>query len=415
MSSLDQRRQSLPDLRRQLSVTLEQAEAASKGRDVRKYDQHMREADRLTGLIEQETSRRSTVVSGARPGYSGEKSKFANLGEFLVAVARHYGGSGTDSRLVRAPIGAGESDPSAGGFLVDTEFANTVLTRVYEMGDVVGRAFKLPITTGNGIKVPAVDETSRATGSRWGGVQAYWVGEGDAATATRPKFRLIELDLKKLMAIWYVTDELMADATALASIANEAFAEELLFMVENSMINGTGSGQPLGILQAPALVTVPKEAGQATQTLLYQNVVKMWSRMWNRSRRNAAWFINQDVEPQLYALSLIMGTAGAPVYMPPGGISEAPFASLFGRPVIPLEYCSTLGTPGDIILSDFSQYVLAEKAVMQAASSMHVRFLTDEMTFRLTWRIDGEPIWQAPLTPFQGSNTKSPFVALAAR
>jgi hypothetical protein len=52
---------------------------------------------------------------------------------------------------------------------------------------------------------------------------------------------------------------------------------------------------------------------------------------------------------------------------------------------------------------------------MQAATSMHVRFVTDEMTFRFTYRVDGQPLWNVPLTPFQGSNTKSPFIVLAQR
>ena len=244
---------------------------------------------------------------------------------------------------------------------------------------------------------------------------SYWVGEGDAATASKPKFRLIELDLKKLMALWYVSDELMQDTSVLTGIANEAFAEEILFMIEDSILRGTGAGQPQGILNANALVTVAAEKGQATKTLLYQNILNMWARMWARSRFQAVWFINQDVEPQLYALNQVIGTAGVPVYLPPGGISEKPYGTLFGRPVVPIEYAATLGTLGDIMLLDLSQYVMADKAAMQQMSSIHVQFLTDQMTFRLTYRVDGQSIWQAPLTPYQGTNTKSPFICLAAR
>lgn len=350
-------------------------------------------------------------------GFKLEPEKhFRSFGEQLLAVARYYNGGALDNRLVRAPIGAGEADASAGGFLVQTDFATAVWTRAYDMGDVLARAFKLPISANaNGIKLPAVDESSRATGSRWGGVQSYWLGEGDAATATKPKFRIIELDLKKLMSIMYVTDELLQDQTALESIATTAFSEEIVFMTEDAMIEGDGVGKPLGIINAPCLVTVAKDQGQAAGTLSLNNVLNMWSRMWIRSRKNAVWFINQDVEPQLYQLSQIVGTGGMPMYFPPGGISAAPYAQLLARPVIPIEYASTLGAPGDIILADFSQYVLADKRGMQAATSMHVRFLTDEMTFRFVYRVDGQPLWHTSLTPFKGSNTKSPFVVLAQR
>jgi HK97 family phage major capsid protein len=344
------------------------------------------------------------------------ETQFANFGEQLGAIARHYSGGGTDNRLIRAPIGAGESDASAGGFLVQTDFASAVWTRAYDMGDILSRVFKLPISAGaNGIKIPAVDESSRATGSRWGGVQTYWVAEGDGANATKPKFRLMELDLKKLMSVMYVSDELLQDQVALESIASQAFSEELMFMTEDSIFEGDGVGKPQGILKSPALVTVAKDSGQAAATLSLNNIVSMWSRMWIRSRKNAAWFINQDVEPQLYQLSQTVGTGGLPMFLPAGGLNAAPYATLFGRPLIPIEYASSLGTPGDITLADFSQYVLADKRGMQAATSMHVRFLTDEMTFRFTYRVDGESLWNVPLTPFKGSNTKSPWIVLAQR
>lgn len=363
----------------------------------------------------------SEYLSYARSliGFKVEPDKhFRTLGEQMGAIARYYASQGTalDSRLVRAPAGSGESDASAGGFLVQSDFMTAVWTRAYDEGQILERVFKLPISANsNGTKIPAVDESSRATGSRWGGVQSYWIAEGDTISATKPKFRLVEFDLKKLGSLMYVTDEMLADSTQLNSIATQAFSEEITFMTEDAIIEGDGVGKPLGILNAPCLVTVAKDSGQAAGTLSLNNVMSMWSRMWARSRKNAVWFINQDVEPQLYQLNQPVGSGGYPMYYPPGGIKDAPYATLLGRPVIPIEYASTLGTPGDIILADFSQYTLADKRGMQAASSMHVRFVTDEMTFRFVYRVDGNPMWHTPLTPFKGSNSKSPFVALAQR
>ena len=43
--------------------------------------------------------------------------------------------------------------------------------------------------------------------------------------------------------------------------------------------------------------------------------------------------------------------------MPPGGLSGQPYGTLLGRPVIPIEQCSTLGTVGDIILADLKQFI----------------------------------------------------------
>ncbi len=381
----------------------------------------MRSVRKVPGFDYYLRKARAMLRDAGVPLSAPEKQPFRSFGEQLIAVANYYKNGrdvGTmDPRLVRAPTGAGEIDPSGGGFLVQTDFSTAVFMRSYELGEILSRVEKLSLSTvANSIKIPGIDETSRATGSRYGGVQSYWAGEGsNNAAASKPKFRLIELDLKKLLSFMYVTDELLADQSVLTSIAGKAFSEELMFMTEDGIFEGDGAGKPLGIKNSPALIAVPKEVGQAAKTIVYENVLKMWSRCWARSRRDAVWWINQDNEPQLYAMSQVIGTAGVPVYLPANGISGQPYGTLFGRPVIPTEYSDTLGTQGDITLADYSQYVLADKGGMQAATSMHVAFLTDEMVFRFTYRVDGEPIWHAPLTPFKGSNTLSPFVQLQAR
>jgi len=217
------------------------------------------------------------------------------------------------------------------------------------------------------------------------------------------------------MSVMYTTDELLQDSTALTSIAAQAFSEEVMFMTEDAIVEGTGAGMPLGYLKSPSLITIPKQTGQATQTIVKENVDNMWARLWARSAKNAVWFINQDCLPQLMAMNQSVGTGGQLVYLPPGGLSATPFSTLYGREVVWTEYNSTLGTLGDITLADLSQYMLVDKNGVQAATSMHVAFLTDEMVFRITYRVDGKPMWSVPLTPFKGTNTKSPFIALASR
>ena len=137
--------------------------------------------------------------------------------------------------------------------------------------------------------------------------------------------------------------------------------------------------------------------------------------MWAPDRANSVWFINQDCEPQLFSLALAVGTGGAPVYMPQNGMSASPYATLMGRPVIPVEYCATVGTVGDVILANFQNYRWIDKAGVQTASSIHVQFLTDETTFRWVWRCNGAPFDAAALTPYKGTNTLGHFVTLATR
>ena len=342
-----------------------------------------------------------------------EERKVRTLGEQMMAVYRASTPAGKiDRRLTtRSASGLNETNPSDGGFLVQKDFVAELLKRTYETGILASKVKKIPLSTNaNGIKINAIDEDSRANGSRWGGVQTYWENEADKITASKPRFRTMDLSLKKLTGLCYVTDELLQDASALENVIREAFAEEFGFKIDDAILSGTGAGQPLGILNAGSLVKVEKEKDQ-TEIITVENLVKMWARLWSRSRANSVWYINPEIEPLLYTLRV----GDKPVYIPAGGLSEAPYGTLFGRPVMPLEQCSELGEVGDIILADFSQYILIDKGGINATSSIHVRFLYDENVFRFIYRVDGQPVWNKALQPYKGSATVSPFVALAKR
>jgi len=342
---------------------------------------------------------------------------FASFGEQLMAVrnAAMPGGQ-VDPRLYAAASGLNETTPSDGGFLVQQDFSDLLLRGMTSTAILAPRCNHIPISANaNGIVLPGVDETSRVNGSRWGGVSSAWISEAGEIETSKPKFRRVELNLKKLVGGCYATDELMMDSAALGTYVQQAFADELAFKVDDAIMNGSGAGQPLGILKSGCLVSVGAEAGQGAKTVLYENVQNMFSRMPARNRRNACWLINQDIEPQLYSMSLAVGTGGSAVFLPGGSVSGEPYATLFGRPVIPIEQAATLGTVGDIVLADLSQYLLADKGGVKTDVSIHVRFLFDEQVFRFVYRCDGCPSWASALTPANGSNTLSPFVALATR
>jgi HK97 family phage major capsid protein len=335
-------------------------------------------------------------------------------------------GTGQDLLSHQAAItGHNESIPSEGGFLVQTDQMTNLMQRVYnntamlDGGEGFTGAQMIPISSAaNGVKINSFNETSRANGSRWGGIQAFWAGEGQVKTPSQGDLRQTKLELKKLIGLSYVTDELLQDTTAMEAVISAAFVGEFSFKIQEALMNGTGGATPLGLMNSNALVTVAAEGGQDAKTVVKENIDRMWSRMYPSSLANSVWFINQNVWPELFNMTLDVGTGGSAVYIPPGGMSVAPFGTLMGRPVVPIEQCSTLGTAGDIVFADMSQYLFADKGGIQTASSIHVRFIYDESVFRFVFRCDGTPAWNAPLTPFKDStegSDVSPFIALAAR
>lgn len=342
---------------------------------------------------------------------------WASKGEFFMAVVaadqQLRSGNPIDVRLAS---GLNEGVSSEGGFLVGTDMSSELIQQAYD-SSLAGRCRSIPISAGsNGTEIPALADKTRTDGNRGGGVNVYWAAEAAAYTATTPKpFEKVKLQLNKLTGLIYATDEALQDSSVLEAWINTALPDEMAFKLDDAIIRGNGAGIPLGILNSPCLVTQAAEGSQTVDTVNAKNVTKMFSRMPARLKSRAAWFINSEVFPQLQLMTSDATSAAQTVYMPPQGLSTAPFGTLFGRPIFEIEQCSALGDVGDILFMELGQYYMATKGGVQRQTSMHVRFVYDEMAFKFTLRIDGKPAWNTYITPYKGSNTQSPFVALAAR
>jgi len=374
--------------------------------------------DRYERILDIEASKpdvRVTLDAGDRP--------FPTFGAQLKAIAKASTPGGvTDKRLLginaSAGTGAVESTGAEGGFQVQTDFATEIMNRTYNNGVVMSKVRRRTLSTGaNSIELNAgFDETTRANGSRWGGVVVGRSAELVNTSSSQPKWAKLRFVLNDMTGLFYASDDLLEDEALLESEVTPAFMQEFDFKLQDELINGDGAGKFLGVLNSPALISVSAETGQAAATLLYENIVKMYARLWAGSWTNSAWYINQDVLPQLLTMSLAVGTGGVPVYMPPSGAAASPFGTLLGRPIQPIEQAATLGTVGDIILADFSQFMVVDKGGTRAASSIHLKFDYNQTTFRWKIRNDGMPLWKTYLTPYKGTgNTQSPFVALATR
>lgn len=343
----------------------------------------------------------------------------AGLGDQLIAVynAARPGGF-IDPRLIALNVasGLGTQVPSEGGFVIQTDFSMVLMNRVTQVAVLVPKCWHVPIgPNADGVELPYIDETSRVTGSRWGGVQIYRRAEADTVLASKPKFGSLELRLEDQMGICYSTNRMLQDAPSAGAIIGRAFESEMAFISDDEIVRGTGTGEPLGILNAGCKVRVPKETGQPADTIVVENLIKMFSRMPARNRPRAEWYYNQEIELQLFTMGIIIGMGGAPIYMPPGGLSAAPYGTLLGRPMIPIEQASALGDEGDIMFVDLNEYMYIEKGGLDAQQSIHVRFLWDEMTFKFIMRNNGCPLWKSSLTPYKGANALSPFVTLQDR
>lgn len=301
--------------------------------------------------------------------------------------------------------------PADGGFTLQGETAIELMTTGFNNSEVLKRCASRTLASGSQfVEIVGIDESSRADGSRGGGVRVYTTAELDALTQSKTKFNKIRVEPKKLTGMYYASGEMVNNATFLGQEMRQLFGEEFAFKCQNLVINGLGAGEAQGVLAASCTVSQAKESGQVAKTVISKNLSKMYSRLMGK---NPVWLVNRDVTPELDELSIPAGTGA----LEPRFVTYGPDGAMRikGAPVVEIEQCATLGTVGDIILADFSQYITANKGDINEAMSIHVNFIYDQETYRFIYYFDGQPRFASAITPYKGSNTVSPFVTLATR
>jgi HK97 family phage major capsid protein len=352
------------------------------------------------------------------------------FGAFAGCVFRQATAGVSDPRLA---LMAAAGDPtqrmgiaSDGGFLVPPSFATGIWDKV-TAGDTSGQriisscdTFTVPFGV-ESVTFPAIVNTSRANGSRFGGLQGFWKDELTQMTSTTAELREVTLQPHELYVFSYISDKLLKNTSLMEQWLTSKAPEEIRFKMANAIISGTGGAQPKGLRGASGTVDQAKTSGQPKDTITATNIRKMWSRVPDASRMTGFWLYDISCEEQIAGFTQAVGTGGVPLMTPDGGISVSPFVTLLGRPLVPSEFACELGDSGDLMFVDLSAYGLAIRGGIESAVSMHLKFDFNQTAFRFLFEVDGTPMLDSAITPFTpaGGTTKtrtvSPFVTLAER
>lgn len=331
---------------------------------------------------------------------------FKDMHEFFSVLSSNK----YDPRLEIIRAAATTSVPSDGGFLIPPGFASQILDISLESEIVRPRARIWPMVT-ESLSIPGHDDFDHSSGILFGGFSSQWLAEGSTGIATRPKYRSIQLNAKKIALFSDASRELTQSGLTFESQLLTSMIMAMGWHLDYSFIQGDGVGKPLGILNAPSLITVAKEVGQAASTIVYTNLAKMFSRLHPSCLTRSTWICNSGLIPQLLELSIPIGTAGSHV---PVLTESADGFKILTRPVVFTEKANALGSLGDIILSDISQYSIGMRQELMTDRSNAPGFMEDVETYRTTLRVDGQPTWSKVFTPLHG-DTQSWAVTLAER
>ena len=406
----------------------EEARLASLGADIDALEAEVTELDRKIQAEEATARRGALFATGAAPASSlartvnepnpATTAGFRNLAEFAVAVRNAQVGMGFDQRLAgiengpergAAPTGFHQNNGSAGeGFLVPTDYRQAIWELAFDQNDLLGMVSPEP-TQSNNVRILKDESTP------WGssGVQANWRAEGSQMSASKVAQSGSLVELHELYAFVTATDEILSDGPRLQDRLTRQAARAISWKASDAIMWGDGVGKPLGFMNSGALVTVAKEGSQSADSLAVKNILKMNSRVLRMGGR-PIWLANSDIDPELGSLTI----GNAPAFLPNNQPLTSPYeGALRGKPLLYTEHCKTIGDVGDIVLVDLSGYYAVTKqgGGIDFAASIHLYFDYGIQAFRWTFRFGGQPFLSAPVSPANGTNTKSHFVALEAR
>lgn len=355
------------------------------------------------------TGRSYAAMFGAAEG-----TDFRSIGELVNALNIGL----TDSRLVpvAAVTGGSEGIGQDGGFVVPAQFVATLMDASLENEIVRPRARVEPMTFATKT-VAGLDTQDHS--SDIGGLTGKWIGELGSLTGQKPRLRALQLVAKKLGILMPMSNEWVEDAADADNETSRALTKAIGWWLDYAFLNGTGAGEPLGILNDPALIAVAKEGGQAAATITYENIKAMYARLHPASVPNAVWIANQGTRAQMLGLVQYVKNAAGTDFVGGSGVpivkqSPSGEMSLLGLPLLFTEKLPALGTQGDIVLSDLTQYIVGLRREVTIAKSQHLYFDSDATAYRILLRADGRGAWSKAMTPKNGS-TLSWAVTLQAR
>ncbi|MDY6917390.1 MAG: phage major capsid protein [Chloroflexota bacterium] len=346
------------------------------------------------------------TFKGMFPGVPLETNGFASFEEFLKV----FDSGRSDPRLETKTMLEGTG--ASGGYMVPVQYGAFIFDRSLEQEIVRPRAQVWPMET-NVRKVPAWDSNDHS-GNLFGGFSGEWLAEGGTGTRQTPKLRQLELKAKKLAIYTQASREMVEDGVSFEDQLGRALIAATGWYMDYAFLRGSGAGEPLGVLNDPALVTVAKESEQTDETIVYLNCVKMFARLHPACVQNSVWLASSGTIPQLMTMSIETIADTAASFVPAiqradGGLT------LLTRPIIFTEKLPDLGNAGDLLLVDLSQYVIGLRKEIVLDKSNSPGWTEDLQDYRAVVRCDGQGSWNKAVTPANSGDSLSWCVALGAR
>ncbi len=282
-----------------------------------------------------------------------------------------------------------EGTAAQGGYLVRPQVERQLI-EAKELDNVLrGLCSKLNVTT-NEIQL---DQLTLST-------TAGWVAElAQKPETTAMTLATVSANVFTAAGLATVSNQLLADSDpAVDGLVTSDLSKRLTALEETAFISGTGTGQPLGILNTPgigatslsttavdALLLAILDAIAAVETNHGSpNAILMHPRTWTR-------ILKAQTSGGVFLIEPGVNGIGANDFQSPRTGFRGPVKSLWGYPVILSNRVPTnLGAGTNesrVIVGDFSECLILDRQGITVDESPHVYFTTNQTVFRAEMRV----------------------------
>lgn len=261
-----------------------------------------------------------------------------------------------------------EGTDSAGGFLVPPDVQGEIIKKVAANAAIRPLA-SVRETSRDTVLWPKIVYT--ADDRYTSGVRLKWTGEVPSSSsvhrATDPVFGVEQIPIHTAMASMPVTNDLLEDAAFnVIGLCTDLLAEAFALGEDDAFINGTGVGQPEGILTHPSASIIHTSGGMyvksgSASALTADGLIDLESALPAQYERRAVWVMNKKTKGAIRKLKTSSGEYLWPVVPLVGQLGTAS-DTLLGYNVVKDEFMPDIAANAfPIIFGDLQGYLIADR------------------------------------------------------